>query len=71
MTDRFSCAFAAIMCALRGTRTREIRPAAAADASRWPMFDFKDAHCTNFEFTHNAPTAAPTSIRRIMTKELS
>ena len=32
--------------ALRGNNTRAARPAAAADGSKWPMFDFSDAHWT-------------------------
>ena len=60
MTDRLSYAFTAIMHAPRGTRTRDTRPAAAAHASRWPMFDFKDAHWTERALEINAPIAAPT-----------
>ena len=59
-SDSLSCAFIAIKHVQRGTSTRETNPAAAADASRCPMFDFKDAHCTDYEFTHKAPMAAPT-----------
>ena len=32
--------------ARRGVSVREARPAAAADGSKWPMFDFSEAHCT-------------------------
>ena len=44
----------------RGTRTRDASPAAAADASKWPMFDFNDEDCTTLELVHNAKMAAPT-----------
>ena len=60
--DRFNCAFVAITHALRGTRPRDTSPAAAADASKWPIFDFKHADWTSREFAHNAATAAPTWI---------
>ena len=38
------------------------RPAAAAAASRWPRFDFREVHCTAgpFDSLQSARTAAPT-----------
>ena len=53
----------------RPTSTRAARPAAAADGSKWPMFDFSEAQCTVgaadssvLELTglHSALAAAPT-----------
>ena len=38
----------------------DARPAAAAAASRWPRFDFRDVHCTCIESVQRARTAAPT-----------
>ena len=64
MSDRHSCAFTVIIHIQRGTRMRETRPAAAADGSKWPMFDFKDAHEIEYQFNTKAPTAAPTWKRK-------
>ena len=36
--------------------------AAAAPASRWPMFDLRDEHWTVSPFEHRARTTAPISI---------
>lgn len=55
-----SCAFTATTHAPRGTSKREAKPAAAADGSKWPTFDFMEAQWTSREFTDNAPVAAPT-----------
>ena len=62
--DRLRCAFAATRSLATGTRTREARPPAAADGSRWPIFDFEDAHWTCCAFMHKAPTTAPTCTRQ-------
>ena len=59
-----SCAFTATTAAYRGATTNDARPAAAAAASRWPTFDFSDAHCTaclaSPDSKQRARTAAPT-----------
>ena len=43
---RRSYALAVIIAVRRGWSINEESPAAAAAASRWPIFDFKEAHYT-------------------------
>jgi len=40
-----NCALMATCAAPRGVSISEERPAAAAAASKWPMFDFNEVHC--------------------------
>ena len=42
-----SCVLAATTVANKGARISDARPAAAADGSKWPMFDFEEALCTS------------------------
>ena len=55
-----SCALTATAPAKRGPTISDDRPAAAAAASRWPRFDFREVHCTNVDSMQSARTAAPT-----------
>ena len=55
-----SCALTATAPANRGPTISDDSPAAAAAASRWPRFDFRDAHCTGVDSLQRARTAAPT-----------
>jgi hypothetical protein len=42
--NRRSCALTTTIPTKSGPATNDERPAAAAAASKWPMFDFSDAH---------------------------
>ena len=53
---RRSCVLVATTIIEWGASTRDARPAAAADGSRWPIFDFKEAHCTAASDLLPAPT---------------
>ena len=57
---RFSWLLGARVCTQQGTSTRHESPETAADASRWPMVDFKDVLCIGFELRHNAAKTALT-----------
>ena len=50
--------------AVSGPTTSDARPAAAAEASKWPTFDFRDVHwIATLPWSvdlHNALVAAPT-----------
>lgn len=58
--DSLSWELMAITHILSGTSKRDDSPATAADASKWPMFAFKDAHLIKLDSTPSAPMAAPT-----------
>ena len=59
-----NCAFTATTEAISGPTTSDARPAAAAAASKWPTFDFRDVHwIAAFPRSvdlHSALVAAPT-----------
>ena len=55
-----NCALTATTPAKRGPTISDARPAAAAAASKWPRFDFRDVHCTGVDSVQSARTAAPT-----------
>ena len=52
-----SCALTGMIPAKSGPATTDARPAAAAAASRWPMFDFREVHTVGARI---ARLAAPT-----------
>ena len=64
-----SCALTGMIPAKSGPATTDARPAAAAAASRWPMFDFREVHTVGAriarlaaptcEETHSLKEAAP------------
>ena len=58
--DRASCEFAVTVDTSTDSSVRDASPAAAADASKCPIFDFEDEHCIDREFAHKTSEAAPT-----------
>ena len=47
LADRRSCALTGTSASKSDVAARDERPAAAAAASRWPMFALREAHCTD------------------------
>ena len=62
--DRRNCILAAAIDMPKTVIASDTKPAAAADASKWPIADFKEVHETDRGFPaeglSNAPTTAPT-----------
>jgi hypothetical protein len=46
--NRRSCALVGTSPAISGVTSNDASPAAAAHASRWPMFALSDVHCATF-----------------------
>ena len=59
---RRSCVLGETEFCVSGTTKTNDRPAAAAHASKWPMFPLRDEQTIWIPSRHSAQTAAPTSI---------